>query len=273
MFLRSCKQCGNTFEVQRIDSGRGSANVFRKVFCSDSCKNLFGRRKTTDKIEASCHNCSKTFLRYPSQRGKFCSYECKNTSQKRFKSNTCKRCSTVFTQKPTRLNGSYCSWSCFTSDVVPSTWGRSGYRIDLGGIRFRSSLEADFQRVMNHLNIVAVYEPKTFRVGRHTYTPDFFLPEFDMYVELKGLESKTDHPHEADWRKNLDKIPCVETQYRIKVLIVTQKEFVSAIKDANLWTAIPNLEQRSYKKTAYLVIKHEDQTTPSNHPLTTNHTD
>jgi hypothetical protein len=134
-------------------------------------------------------------------------------------------------------------------------------------------LEADFQRVMNHLGITAVYEPKTFRVDKHTYTPDFFLPEFDMYIELKGLEAKTDHPHEVDWRKNLDKIPAVEIQYRIKILVVTQKEFISMIKDANLWTIIPNLEQRSYKKTAHLVIKHEDQTTPSNHPLATNHTD
>lgn len=268
---RSCKQCGNTFEIQQTGTGRGSSNVFRKVFCSDGCKNVFGRKKTTDKVEASCQNCSKTFLRYPSQRGKFCSYECKNASQKRFKSNTCRRCSTVFTQKPARLNGSYCSWSCFTSDVVPSTWGRSGYRADLGSIRFRSSLEADFQRAMNHLGIKAVYEPTTFRVDRYTYTPDFFLPEFDMYVELKGLEAKTNHPHEADWRKNLDKIPIVEAQYRIRVLVVTQKEFISAIKDANLWTAVPNLEQRSYKKTAHLVIKHENQTSSSNHSPATNH--
>lgn len=126
---------------------------------------------------------------------------------------------------------------------------------------------------MNHLGITAVYEPKMFRVNRHTYTPDFFLPEFDVYVELKGLEAKTDHPHEADWRKNLDKIPAVEAQYRIKVLVVTQKEFVSAIKHANLWNNIPNLEQRSYKKTAHLVIKHENQAAPTSHSLATNPTD
>lgn len=94
-----------------------------------------------------------------------------------------------------------------------------------------------------------------------------------MYIELKGLEAKTDHPHEADWRKNLDKIPAVEAQYRIKVLVVTQKELISAIKDANLWNTIPNLEQRSYKKTAHLVTKHENQTTSTCHTPATNHTD
>ena len=273
-FSRGCKQCGNTFEIQQTGTGRGSANVFRKVFCSDGCKNLFGRKKTTDKVETSCQNCSKTFLRYPSQRGKFCSYECKNASQKRLKSNTCKHCKQVFSQKPARLNGSYCTWRCFIASGAPSSWGRAGIRIDLDSKTwFKSALEADFQRVMNHLGITAVYEPKTFRVDKHAYTPDFFLPEFDMYIELKGLEAKTDHPHEADWRKNLDKIPAVEFQYRIKVLVVTQKEFISMIKDANLWTTVPNLEQRSYKKTAHLIIKHENQTTPTSHSLTTNPTD
>jgi len=126
---------------------------------------------------------------------------------------------------------------------------------------------------MEYLGIEAQYEPATFKVGKYSYTPDFFLPEFDLYVELKGLEAATTHPYEADCRKNLGKIPSVEAKYRIKVLVVTQKEFASAVKDANLWHTIPNLEQRCYKKTAHLATKHENQAATSNYSFEANHTD
>jgi len=30
------------------------------------------------------------------------------------------------------------------------------------------------------------YEPKTFDLGNTTYTPDFYLTEFDCWIEIKG---------------------------------------------------------------------------------------
>ena len=43
------------------------------------------------------------------------------------------------------------------------------------------------------------------------------------------------------------------------VITITQKEFTTGLKTASLWSTIPNLEQRNYKKTQGLVITYENQ--------------
>lgn len=284
--------------------------MFRRVFCSDDCKNLFGRQKTANKIEALCQNCGSTFLRYPSQKGKFCSYKCKNTSQRRFSSSTCKHCLKGYEAKPTRLNVLYCSRKCFheagretrTYVTCQKTFriekastnircsrrcqfidqsngrikirlnGRSGYRTDIGkDYYFKSALEADFARVMIHLGILFSYETKTFQTEKGAYTPDFYLSEFDTFVELKGVENNG-KPYTQMMTKNLAAHSILRA-HNHRIITVTQKEFITILKNENLWRAIPNLEQRNYKKTAHLVIKHENQTTPTNHASTTNHAD
>jgi predicted nuclease of restriction endonuclease-like RecB superfamily len=35
--------------------------------------------------------------------------------------------------------------------------------------------------------IIWLYECKTFDLGDTTYTPDFYLPKTDMFVEIKGF--------------------------------------------------------------------------------------
>lgn len=56
----------------------------------------------------------------------------------------------------------------------------------LAGVQYRSRLEAKFARLLQLLNIRFVYEPmRHVRSGGGTYTIDFFLPEQQLYVELK----------------------------------------------------------------------------------------
>jgi len=50
----------------------------------------------------------------------------------------------------------------------------------------RSSYEIAFATWCDKNNIVWQYEPKTFDLGNTTYTPDFYLPEFNLYIEIKG---------------------------------------------------------------------------------------
>jgi hypothetical protein len=143
--------------------------------------------------------------------------------------------------------------------------GRTGYRLDLGSVDyFKSSLEADFARVMNYSAIKFKYEPKTFQTEYGAYTPDFFLPEFDLYVELKGVEI-SEEKYAKMMTKNLAAHPMLLKSYGVQIITITQREFITALKCINLWKTIPNLEQRNYKKTRNLVIKHEDKTTPANH--------
>jgi hypothetical protein len=53
-------------------------------------------------------------------------------------------------------------------------------------IRFHSSWESKYAEHLDELNIKWKYEPKAFDLGETTYTPDFYLPETDTYVEIKG---------------------------------------------------------------------------------------
>jgi len=66
------------------------------------------------------------------------------------------------------------------------TRGRGGYREDVGQY-FRSEWEAQYARFLNANGIEWVYEPKTFALTETlNYTPDFYLPKTDEWVEVKG---------------------------------------------------------------------------------------
>lgn len=54
------------------------------------------------------------------------------------------------------------------------------------GYSFRSRLEARFAIYFDHLNIQWDYEAEGFELGNGLrYLPDFWLPEWDMWVEVK----------------------------------------------------------------------------------------
>ena len=73
----------------------------------------------------------------------------------------------------------------------PYSRTKSGKRVDLNNTFFRSSWEANIARYYNYLGIEWQYEPKTFIFknitrGSVSYTPDFYLPKEDKWVEVKG---------------------------------------------------------------------------------------
>jgi hypothetical protein len=72
---------------------------------------------------------------------------------------------------------------------------KSGYRKDLG-INLRSNWEANFARILNAYEILFEFEPKVFtypiKRGTKGYTPDFYFPKLDEWVEIKGyLDDKS----------------------------------------------------------------------------------
>lgn len=50
----------------------------------------------------------------------------------------------------------------------------------------RSTWEIKYAQYLDSNNIKWLYESKTFDLGNTTYTPDFYLPETDEYIEIKG---------------------------------------------------------------------------------------
>lgn len=66
------------------------------------------------------------------------------------------------------------------------TSGCNFYFEDLGH-RCRSSWEVNFARTLRYLNINYEYESRTFNLNKgDSYTPDFYLKDFDLYIEVKG---------------------------------------------------------------------------------------
>lgn len=66
--------------------------------------------------------------------------------------------------------------------------GKLGIRLDVDpSICFYSTWEANIARVYNLVGINWIYSPTTFDLGAHTYRPDFFLPESNIYIEVKNF--------------------------------------------------------------------------------------
>jgi len=83
---------------------------------------------------------------------------------------------------------------------VPTNSGKNCYlygrvpehskRVKYNNIKMRSSWEAKYAQYLDRQNIKWLYEPKAFELvvnkKETTYTPDFYLPETDEYIEIKG---------------------------------------------------------------------------------------
>jgi hypothetical protein len=52
---------------------------------------------------------------------------------------------------------------------------------------FRSLYEVWFARFLNQHSIQFIYEAHAFSLSGRYYTPDFYLPEKELYIECKGL--------------------------------------------------------------------------------------
>jgi hypothetical protein len=60
---------------------------------------------------------------------------------------------------------------------------RGGY---YNGTYFRSSWEVNMAKILDKNNIIWIYEPQRFFYENFTYLPDFYLPYYNLYLEVKG---------------------------------------------------------------------------------------
>lgn len=68
----------------------------------------------------------------------------------------------------------------------PNGWHRHRYK----SVLFRSTWEVTFAQWCDDHKLVWRYEPRRFDIlGATTYTPDFYLPQLDLWVEIKGYRS------------------------------------------------------------------------------------
>ena len=87
--------------------------------------------------------------------------------------------------------------SCAKKGVLSSRFGKPsphGKRIKYKGICMRSSWEIAYAKYLDSRGIKWEYESKRFYFKDCSYCPDFYLPEQDKYIEIKGY-----------WRDNTKK--------------------------------------------------------------------
>jgi predicted nuclease of restriction endonuclease-like RecB superfamily len=81
---------------------------------------------------------------------------------------------------------------------------------------FRSNWESTFAKFLILSRIKWRYESKTFDLGDTTYTPDFYLPELNAYIEIKGYFSEKAKEKINNFRKVYKRINLIvidETKY------------------------------------------------------------
>lgn len=114
----------------------------------------------------------------------------------------------------------------------PYSRARGGKRSDLDNIYFRSRWEANVARFYNFMKIKWEFEPKTFyfkdiKRGCVSYTPDFYLPEEDRWVEVKGwMDSKS--------KTKLKRFKKYFPEESARLEIIMQKEY----KEISQWSRL-----------------------------------
>ena len=81
--------------------------------------------------------------------------------------------------------------------------GKQGRRDDLNCF-FRSTWEANYARYLNYCGIGWEFEKTRFATPYGTYCPDFYLEEFNLYVEVKGWDLSDIQPRKRQWLKEQD---------------------------------------------------------------------
>lgn len=99
-----------------------------------------------------------------------------------------------------------------------------------GFVTFRSRLELKFARSLDVLNIRWQYEPRRFSVALDgqvcSYTPDFYLPAQQLYVEVKGQLTAAEIAKYAAFRSQYPALRWIHLQTN------TVKRFAEAHKKA-----------------------------------------
>ena len=148
MFKRKCVICNTKFKT----------NYFRKITCSTICSKEYRkvhkkkyRNSPIGKVHRRTYN--KKY-RYSKNKQCICGRKIMNQAKK------CCLCTIIH--------------------------GSNVKRYRHGQYNLHGSWEVKFVKYLDKNKIKWQYEPKTFKFKNYGYTPDFYLPESDTYIEIKG---------------------------------------------------------------------------------------
>ena len=94
-------------------------------------------------------------------------------------------------------------------------------------IRFAHNSERQFAKLLDFYGIVYDYEPRTFTLERdhdgqpvQAFTPDFYLPAYDLYIEITTLNQK------LVTKKNRKARRLVEQHPEINIRVLYQRDYL-----------------------------------------------
>ena len=97
-------------------------------------------------------------------------------------------------------------------------------------VRFAHNSERQFARLLDFYGIEWHYEPTTFTLERdkagnpvQAFTPDFYLPAYDLYIEITTLNQK------LVTKKNRKVRRLAELYPDVKVKVLYQRDYVSLL--------------------------------------------
>lgn len=200
-------ECKNNFVVQPSDP---------KKYCSRRCAVIVNNRGRIHSLV------SKEKI---SQALKGRKYPDRPKESPRF--SLCLHCWKEFKWKywrPAHSPFKYCSVSCMIKDIgsrptsPKAARAKAGIRLDIDSTTyFFSRWEANYARILNMKKIKWIAQPKTFHLRTQKYTPDFYLPEKDLYIEIKNFLSEYSKNRDREFR---------ELYPRIKLQLILKKDYL-----------------------------------------------
>jgi len=199
---KRCKVCANKGERNLLFGKKLTKNHRHNI-----SKALKGRPKTHGEtlIQHYCIVCKINKISYPTWLyGKKMCNACKNKKKlnpnykgnfHQIKCNYCKKIYIISHWKFKNNTNCFCSRECrygFQSDNMKGrknplfgkiTHGKGAY---YKNIWMRSSYEIRYAKYLDYIGVRWSYESKVFDLGNTTYTPDFYLLDYNTYIEVKG---------------------------------------------------------------------------------------
>jgi len=123
---------------------------------------------------------------------------------------------------------------------------KRGFQEDLGHYA-RSSWETNICRYLKFMNVDYEYEFKSFKVIKEnnnwtTYTPDIYIKDYNLFIEIKGWEGKNN--------ERLEKYNLFTEQYpEYNTILIDEKKYKEIIKSEIYYTCFMSFLQKYFYKS------------------------
>jgi len=209
-------------DEKQIDIKAEDLKFSDELICRKSKRGIKNGHYRGGKIEKKCEVCNKNFLIFPSEDYiKSCSIKCSNILKSRnsAKTNLGKRKEDTPHLMKMSLERTGVKRNLLSRKNIAIGNKKSNQNNYNNGkyqykdIVFKSEYELKVAQALDRDNIKWMYEPKVFVLNdKDVYTPDFYLPDLDKWLEVKGTRK-------FNWTEGHKKFKAFNKKYKNSVII------------------------------------------------------